>query len=442
MSKAVINIIGACTSRDIFGITNKDRDDPESYKIQSYIWNISPFYLFDKNFYIDDLKFIKYREKYKSEMRTNISDFCALRTLLSLKKNIFEITDFENCDNLIIDNFFCQLKYYELEDKTIITRTDDNLLNFLISNKAVPKIINKFEFNDISIALKKEMIKKFCLKIKEYIDESKIIIIEYRPANIIFNKNYDHFGIFSNSKAYKNNLNKFKWTAQILKENLMNATYIAPPAVTISDYNHKWSQHLLHYLPDYYYHYYIPIIDLQTRNTSTSKDNTENNKYLHSQKHINIKNIKINFDKHIIDKYGPKIIKNNIHDFKKLYLNNKIYEIYSFHNTKIFLNTENKSIVNSKTINALFYPIYVKIDHDKIMLYIIINNKIFYINEITFFAKANLSENQTWLNSIIYNNNNTISFKLYDKFLSFRANGESCFMPWNREWEHISLHEI
>lgn len=433
MSKAIINIIGACTSRDIFGITNMDDDSPESYKIQSYIWNISPFYLFDKNFYIDDSKFIEYREKYKLKTKTHINNFRALRVLSSLKKNIFEITNFENCDFLIIDNFFCKLQYYELEDKTIITKTDDNFLKFLIANKVIPNIINKFNFDDIAVDLRKEMIKKFCLKIKQYIDETKIIIIEYRPANIVFNNNYKHSDFFSPSPVYKKTLDRFKWTASILRENLKNSKYICPPAVTISDYHHKWGPHLLHYLSEYYFNYYIPIIDLYSSRKHISRKDIENN---YTEK------IKADFDDLIINKYSPEIIKNNIYDFKNLYLNNKTYELFSIHNTKIFLNIENKSIVNNKTINPLFYPLYAKIDCSKIMLYIVINNKIFYINKITFFAKVNLSECQAWLNSVIYNSNNTISLKLYNKFLSFRKNGSSCLMPWNKTWESISLQEI
>lgn len=432
MTKATINIIGACLPRDIFGITNMDRDDPASYKIQSYIQNISPLYLFDKNFSIDESKFIEIREKFKRESGKNISNFLALRVLTSLKKNIFEIANFENCDFLIIDNFFCRHRYYELENHAFITRTDDNLLNFLISNKVVPKIVKKFNFEDVPIDIKMEMIKQFCLKIRQYIDETKIIIIETRPANIIFNSTYKQADIQTSSKFYKKQLNKFKWTASVLKNFLPSSIYIRPPSVTISDYNHKWGPHILHYLPEYYFNYYIPIIDLYTCDNKIQKKDIEEK----------AEKIKSNFDKYIIDKYGSIITENNIFNFNKLYIHNKIYEIYSIHNTKIFINIENKSIIHSKMIKSTFYPIYAKLNQDKIMLYILINNKIFYISGITFFTKVHLSENQTWLNYVIYNNNNTISLKLYNKFLSFRSEGQTSLVPWNKSWESINLHEI
>lgn len=143
-----------------------------------------------------------------------------------------------------------------------------------------------------------------------------------------------------------------------------------------------------------------------------------------------------------IDNNEQENIKGTLDDFKVLYLNNKTYEFLSFHKAKIFLNIEDISIVNSKIINPLLYPIYAKINIDKILIYIITNNKIFYINKITYPAKVHLSENQIWLNSVIYNNDNTISLKLNDKFLSFRPDGESSMMPWNRNWEHINIQEI
>lgn len=433
MNKATINIIGACTSRDIFGITNMDNDDdPDSYNIQSYIWNISPFFLFDKNFNIDFNKFIEYREKYKKDLKTTISNFGALRVFSSLKKNIFETSDFNNCEFLIIDNFFSSLQYYELEDGTIITRTDDSILNYLIRNNVVPKIINKFEFEDISAAIKREMIKKFCLKIKENIEEENIIIIEYFPANLIFNDKYKHFGTFFEPQIYKKLIDKYKWSASILKENLKKAKYISPPAVSISDANHKWGQHIVHFLPEYYFNYYLPIIDFH----SSKKNITNNNNQ------VNLQNIKSSFDNLIIERYGKEIKKFNLNIFNNSYKKNRTYEILSYHNFKILFNSKNNSITNYKIIKPGFYPIYSKINNNCFLMYIIINNKIFYFKEITFFAKVILTENQIWLDSVIYNKDNTISLNLYDKFLSFRPNGETCLMPWNREWEHIKLQEI
>lgn len=237
MSKVTINIIGTCTSRDIFGITSKDGDDPESYKIQSYIWNVSPLYLFEKNISIDDSTFLKYLEKYKIEKKSRIHNFCARRFLYSLKKNIFERINFDNCDFLILDNFFCRLNYFELEDKTIITISDEEFLNYLIINNVVPKIKRKFCFEDIPIYDREEMIQNFCLVIRQHIDERKIILIEYRPSNILFNSIYNHYRTFFSISDYKKQIEKFKWTASILKENLKNANHICPPAVTIGDQN-------------------------------------------------------------------------------------------------------------------------------------------------------------------------------------------------------------
>ena len=338
-----INMCCCCVSRDIFGFKHEDKgwnidiNKTQTEKICQYINFSSPIFAPQR---IESNRTSLDFEKIKNECCKKFKSFSNFKfrcSFIDITHTLFDFLSKVQSDYLILDNGWARYNYLLLEDDSLITDTNRELINYFIDQKYLPAIKKRILFEEIPRNKLEDLIKNFCQNILKFYNEKQIILIEVKRAQLYL-KEDNVFNFLPN----KSEDLKLDLVFQLMRKYLSNAFIVKAPSIRLADARHVWGLHPLHFVREIYTDYYYPCIKLifESNTNFDISFNTIEQKYhkLESEKYFNL--------------------------FIKKLMANPPKQEYSFvktvHNTYIYLDSINLKLVNINQINSeQFKNIYI-----------------------------------------------------------------------------------
>jgi hypothetical protein len=248
------NILGVCTSRDIFTLTGGDK----KYEINQYTLGFSPLFAFDSGFKIS-----------KSDLDSIGPDVSAFRKrafYIDLTRSVFDFLTVRSSDYLIVDVAL-------LKDSYFLTVDGHYFLEGKIRSPLYKELVEKFKCPAVKEAcipcdfLPKEEVDK---RLKAY--ASKLLTI-YSPEQIILCE-HQHSRLYVKGGkigAFKDFDKKWGMRDQfvaychgVLKRELKGCHVIGYLSNAVADLNHHFGVSPLHFSKGYY-SYFMECIDTIVR---------------------------------------------------------------------------------------------------------------------------------------------------------------------------------
>ncbi len=263
MGKTTISVLGACVSRDIFGIAR-----PDSYDIPRCVTIASPISM------VLDKPNDGYCADVEKMSDINISGYMKRTIMLDCNKKVFDYLAQKKSNYLIFDVADIRFNIESFNKSGINVTMNEhykrNLDKFrdLFGNDGT--VIKSFDFSD-------EEIEKY---INLYVDN---ILNIYKPEEIIFNEYYCVKDYLSRKNAIEHlkyeeyivNANRLISVAvKIIKKRIPECHIIKMPENCISDEKHKWGRSSLHYV-DLFYEYAGKAVDIITAKKTREEENAE-----------------------------------------------------------------------------------------------------------------------------------------------------------------------
>lgn len=418
-----INMCCCCVSRDIFGFKHEDKgwnidiNKNQNEKICQYINFSSPIISNQPvNKRLLSLDMNKIKEEYAKTVN-NLSNFRFRCSMIDISHSLFNFLSMKKTDFLILDNGWARYNYLLLEDESIITDGNRELINYLIKYKYIPPIKKTINFDDIPESKLEEFIAIFLQNILKYYKEEQIILIEVRPSKLYIASNSLNTFFSKNNEDYKLDL-----TFRLMNKYLKNAYTITAPDILIADASHVWGLHPLHFVKEVYTHYYYPCIKEIIYN-SVDKNNEIFNKI-----HENFKTIEYN---------------NYFHLFYDLAIHQpiekKIDFIKTVHNTYLYIDLIKLKMVNiTKTTASHLRQIHLQINNDTASLTFQIENETYFIKIAdSSFNLLFIKDKYTY--PIEFNSDSTLSIKTKYGYISAQKNNLCALQPKNQRWEHYFI---
>lgn len=261
--KTTVSVLGACVSRDIFGIAR-----PDTYQVEQCVTTVSPMSLMQeppKNGYL--LKEEAFKDSKKSAYW--------IRTLcLDANKRVFDYMRQRKSEWLVLD--------LESVRKPIVTFQASNLS---VSKGGAYSSLWRTLFQILGEERKTKSGRHFSDEewracIESFISE---VLKIYRPEQIIFVECYgaqDYITKDGEIKSWSDfNLQRELYQLQskvnqIAKELLVGCHVIRMPDYVMADAKHKWGLHPSHYV-DLYYEYAARAIDVITAKKPLAQEQAE-----------------------------------------------------------------------------------------------------------------------------------------------------------------------
>lgn len=249
-SKAIINILGSCISRDIFSHQKNDGN----YQISKYSNEFDVFSVTEKPLEIDKEKY------YKCDLSDVMSNYLKRCLYLDMTKNTLNYIKEEKSDYLIIDSAICRFSSYLIGDthiaatpkrrKALSLLYDNNVINVSIENE----IMHTKE-------MMAEQLKCFADEILKIYAPEEIILIDIQCS--FFHDNGTQLEPFKTPNKWVDQNNIMRFGFDVLKEAFYGCHIIPMPDAVVSDTNHWLKLSVLHYTKEYYYYAYncIEIIN-------------------------------------------------------------------------------------------------------------------------------------------------------------------------------------
>ena len=422
-----INMCCCCVSRDIFGFKHEDKgwnidiNSNQTEKICQYI-NFSSPIVSNQNKNLDFLALdpSKIKEECTRKL-SKISNFKFRCTTIDVSHTLFDFLTKVEADYLILDNGWARYNYLQLENGSIITDNNRELIDCLIELKYLPPIAKKIAFTDFDEKYLDERVYEFCNNLIKYYEEKKIILIEVKPAHFYLTKNKTIESFYDNEDEPKLDL-----AHKLFKKHLKNAHVISAPNIRIADQNHIWGLYPLHFVKELYTDYYYPLIK-EIIDNGEIRDSAKNRIGERFQ-HIEC----LNYFKGFYDRLEISSIVQISEGVK------------TFHDTYLYFNLLNMKLENLKDASVkefakVSFVVYKMNNKWKVALTINVATEQYYIN----IWDDNL--NCSLLKSIVgydleYSSVNSVSVKTQFGYLSARKDGKCALKHLNRQWEHFAIH--
>ncbi len=281
------NILGVCTSRDIFSRTK----DGANYQINKYTLGFSPFFCFEPGLKFDKDEF--YKVEYK-----NGTNFSKRAAYIEFTRSVFDFLTEQESDYLLIDVAMLRSSYFKTEDGNYFVCSTKKRMDFyqnLVKDLNFPAVK---EQNIPCDFLPEDEIRK---RLKAY--AAKLLTI-YKPAQIILcnhqlsrmlykNRRIVFFSNFDENWGHKNEFISFCFN--IMKTELKGCHIIESLSNAVADVKHPLGIHPMHFTPGYY-KYCIESINLITKGLPVDEES------------MRLKNIHDKWNKFYATKYFKKLL--------------------------------------------------------------------------------------------------------------------------------------
>lgn len=176
------NILGVCTSRDIFSRTNSK----DKYTVNKYTLGFSPFFIFDEGAGIDPKAYYDVADKHKLPY----SNFMKRAFLLELNRQAIDYIHSQKSDYLLLDSTVFRFTYFKTADNKYFVNGIKNqrteFYKVLARELKLPPVADPcvpcdfLDDDEISRRLK-----NYAQKILSMYEPSKIILIRHHNARLL-----------------------------------------------------------------------------------------------------------------------------------------------------------------------------------------------------------------------------------------------------------------
>ena len=254
-----ISILGVCTSRDIFGIS----DTTQKYTVDAFVQSCNPISA------VSPSPLIKDDDNGFKTVFDGWSDFYIRCAKQDIKKEVFSYFEKKKSEWLIID-FASLRKDLLITDKGICTELIPHKARNLYEEGFIGsyKVLNA---NSISRIKLLEYIDSYLERLLNIYQEKNIIVIDILGVDYCVNKQTKLIKYFDEQEVKTVNPLSHE-IYEYTKERLPNCHYIPFPEEMIGDANHKWGANKLHFLKEYYDYAYCCIDTITSKNYSKREE--------------------------------------------------------------------------------------------------------------------------------------------------------------------------
>lgn len=245
------NILGVCTTRDIFAVTKGD----EKYEIKKYTLGFSPLFALEEGLKID-------KEAFNS-VETSLTSFRRRAAYLEFTHTVFDFLTESQSDYLIIDMAVLKNSYLLTEDGHYFMagRYNLSLYKKLVEELNVPAV--KAESIPCDFLPKDkvvERLKSYAAKLLTIYKPEQIILCEHQHSRLcVKGKKLGQFKHFENKWGRRSEFISFCF--DVMKNELRGCHVINYLNNAVADLNHRFGTSPLHFAK-HYYSYYFECIEL------------------------------------------------------------------------------------------------------------------------------------------------------------------------------------
>ncbi len=252
------NILGVCTSRDIFSRTNSK----DKYEVYKYTFRFSPLFVFEGGVDITYKEFIDII----SEQGIAASNFVKRSFYLEITRRVFKFISEKKSDYLLLDMSMQRSSCFMTEDGKFYYQTKKNIemYNALVKKLHISPIVKEnIKFNSFDKEECIARLKKYAEKILEIYKPSQIILCNHLNSQLV-NKKGRYIRIFNNIRAINEKNDYIDFCFNVMKNYLFGCHVIDYLKNSVADAEHPLGLSPLHYT-NLYYEYHIECIDLITK---------------------------------------------------------------------------------------------------------------------------------------------------------------------------------
>lgn len=271
------NIYGRCVGRDLFEIGKTNEKSP--YIIKRYLADIN-WFEFDEEYFCTNKKSnltkLGTKEEFirNSLFREDIPGFLRRMIYLDFTNQSCEYLFGTKSDWLMFDVSMFSTPLY-ICGQFVMTKSwrFTQYLEVFREKGWVPDVAQCFELNptDLSREETENKMKKVFDEVLKHYPENRIILLQIKHSNLSLTKS-------KRIEFYSVNETKYEFEQmcfEIAKRLLPRAHVIEfPEFFRISDENHKWGKHHMHYI-DEYYKYALEAVNIITDGRSTEKQDLD-----------------------------------------------------------------------------------------------------------------------------------------------------------------------
>lgn len=420
----------SCVSRDVFGIKDEDVgwevNKSDKYDICRYVNFVSPLYSSYPGCDVNQADFENALNEYRELYPDQFSNFRWRCKYIDITHSCMAYLKENKPDYFVIDSYAAVYDYCMLEDETIITNMDGNIIDYLVNKKIIPPIYKRFAFQDILPSELEEYVALFARNVKSIFKPEQIILIEIKAADLYLQDG----GVYPFPESFKTfNQNMGRYFSVLCKY-FSDCNIIRTNTILLGNSAHKWGRFPVHYVNEVYFDYYLKKIDLVV-----SKD---------PDIELKAAELDASFTRMIGGKYFSCFyyaLRNRVMPGIKRISESKYSRVRTAHGTYMFYDAEYDKLFHEKNAGYLRFPICAIHDSNQVMLYFVMDNKVFYIKKIMENIEVEICAEPVPLD-VYYNVNGSLSIGCELHFLSARNDGEFSWMEWNREWEQLSLENF
>ena len=245
------NILGVCTSRDIFSQTEGEK----KYQIKKYTLGFSPLFVFEDGLKID-------KESFDSvELGMKIHQFGRRACYLEFTHSVFDFITQEQSDYLIIDLSLLRNSYFLTEDGHyfIYGRKKLRLYEEMVEKLNLPAVKEKSIPCDFLPQKEVEKrLKAYAAKLLALYRPEQIILCEHKHSRLsVCGDMIRSFRNFDETYGRGDKFVNFAFT--VMKDELKGCHVINYLSNAFADAHHRLGKSPLHYIKEYY-QYCIDLI--------------------------------------------------------------------------------------------------------------------------------------------------------------------------------------
>lgn len=288
-----ISIIGACTSRDIFGIAETLPNVASRYKytVDRFIQNMNPVSAVSAPIDSD------IAEKMIAEATASSAPNFYKRLLkLEVEKTWYDYFSEVKSDWLILDMSAVRTSVIPIGSKYITYVIAAEIMKYLDHSKADSifsyiKTLGTISLATMDQSFLTEIYKSFFDKLLQLYPVDRIIVVDVKNAYTFIDTNKTSLQSpnYLANDDYSNANARISFAYNFAKEYLHNAHFVNSLPTIAGKINHKWGIHGLHYVDDVYAYFYKCIDNIIHLNNASNTKQLESLYSLQLQKHYSEK---------------------------------------------------------------------------------------------------------------------------------------------------------
>ena len=242
-TKATINILGTCISRDTFST----RPDDGGYKVLKYVHEFDPFHFLCKGMEIDKQKYDELKAPYK------ITNFRKRCMYLDATKKVMDYIKEAEADFLMVDPALCRITSMRWGD-TVVCVSNNRQKFFEVLHK---KGIIKENFEELIYIPNEdfdERLEDFVQEVLKVYPPEKIILPQVR--GFFVNTDGENISTFENIDDINKKNIRINAAFEVLKKKMAGCHIIPALDAAVADKNHWLGPAAFHYTKEVYDYQY------------------------------------------------------------------------------------------------------------------------------------------------------------------------------------------